>query len=407
MTEDKNDAWKTVDTMYENPGTLSAQQSTTLKEFWTILLLLFSSKTNLKAEWVKLFPPRADEDADALLQQNLLELTGDMLRDEFYKLLRSDYADFLPLRFLRARSYDQERAATMLVNALAFRRKNIPKAMMSEVNATDEFLEAMRKGKSFVPCYDSHGRSITCIRMKNHVRGDCSLDCFERYILYQMEHAHLLHQPLQDRTVLLVDMTGFSITSLDISAIKFLILNFEQYYPEELYEGIIHNAPWLFSGAWACIKPLLRQATRDKITFTSNVRELAAKIGDSEAEKVLTTQMQYIPRPVDEVFKDESKDLSSASEEYKAALASWTQQIIEFEESTREWARPPASDTPLEHSQSVESKRAEIAWRLSETYWRIDPFIRPKSYYDRAGLLPPASTNSLTLKKEKTNSTSS
>lgn len=394
--------WHGVQTMYETPATLSAEQLRTLKEFWSILLIFFAdTRTNLTASWATAFPPDEDAAEDADTNAALIEFSGKTFRDEFYRLLRHDYADFVPMKFLRARSYDRERAMKMLINALAFRRKNIPKAMMSETKPDAEFLEAMRRAKTFVPCYDCHGRTITCIRIKNHARGDCSLDCFERYTLYQMEHAHLLHKPLQDRTVLMVDMTGFSVTALDISAIKFLILNFEQYYPEELYEGIIHNAPWLFSSAWALIKPLLRQATRDKITFTSNVKDLAAKIGEKEAETVLKAQLQYIPRPADEEFKNETENMETASDECKAACKTWQENCVDMEELTRQWSRPPASDTPLDTLEKLDAQRSEACWRLSKSYWAIDPFVRPKSYYDRAGQLPPGDSNALNLKVSK------
>ncbi|CCG84898.1 protein of unknown function [Taphrina deformans PYCC 5710] len=396
-TTGSSDGWPKV-SVYENPGNLSAQKVAVLKEFWAKLLTFFTTELTVSKQWDVFFPATADEPETPQFRSILDDFTPASFRDEFYKFVRNDYADLLPMRFLQARSYEQDRAMRMLFTAMSYRKTAIPRAMMSEAKNDGDFIQAMKKGKSFVPCYDNQGRTITCIRIKNHVRGDCSQDIFERYTLYAMEHAHLLHHQYEDRTVLLVDMSGFSITSLDLSAIKFIIQNFEQYYPEELSEGVIHNAPWLFGTAWSIIKPLLRGPTRDKITFTSNLSELAAKIGRLPAERCLMAQMQYIPKPDSEApFVDQTKDLSNASPECQAAFKMWNDNIAEFETITKEWTRPTASDAPLSDIESLNARRAEVIWRLSKSYWLIDEYVRPKSYYDRAGLLPPSKDNALTV----------
>lgn len=392
-------AWPKVST-YENPGNLAPEKVVVLKDFWSKLLAFFHTEIPLSGEWDRLFPRDDDgEPETAQFRQVLQGLTAASMREEFYKLMRHDYADLVPMRFLQARSYDQDRAMRMLINALSYRREAIPRAMTSEARYDVDFIHAMTKGKSFVPCYDDQGRTITYIRFKNHVRGDCSQDIFERYTLYAMEHAHLLHHPFQDRTVLLVDMAGFSITSLDLSAIKFIIQNFEQYYPEELSEGVIHNAPWLFGTAWSIIKPLLRAATREKITFTSNATELAAKIGKAPAEKVLNAKMEYIPRPIDEpAFVDQTKDMATATPECRAAFDTWNANIEAFEAVTREWMRPEATlATAPPEREALNDRRAEITWTLSKSYWLIDEFVRPRSYHDRAGLLPPSFESALNV----------
>lgn len=387
-----------VESAYENPGNLAPERVTILKEFWATLLVLFSTKDSLSKVWEEHFPPTADYSETAQFSKILDELTGESFRSEFYRLLRHDYADMLPMRFLKARSYEIDRAMRMLLTALHYRRDKIARAMRSEAEGDVDFISALRNGKSYVPCYDNQGRTITYIPIAKHSRGDGSQDTFERFTLYAMEHAHLLHLPYQDRTVLLVDMSNFSITSLDLSSIKFIIQNFEQYYPEELSEGIIHNAPWLFGTAWAIIKPLLRGPTREKITFTSSISQLAAKIGQVEAEKVLSTKMEYIAKPESEpVFKDEAQDLKTASRECVAALQEWNRNVDQFEEITKEWARPVASDTPVAEISDLSDKRAELAWKLSRSYWSIDEFVRPRSHYDRAGQLPPSSSTSLNV----------
>lgn len=392
--------WPKIST-YANPGNLSREKRAVLKDFWLTLLLLFRSQDSLYDEWLKLFPSDATNEKETDEFVTILKETpSTTLRDEFYRLMRHDYADLVPMRFLAARSYEKVRALRMLIKALDFRRKNIPQAMRAEAINDPEFISTIKKGKTLVPCYDKQGRTVTCIRIANHARGDCSQDTFEKYTLYAMESAHLMHLPKQDRTVLLVDMTGFSISTLDLGAIKFIIQNFEQFYPEELSEGIIHNAPWLFSGAWAIIKPLLRSYTREKITFTSSLADLAKKIGQAEAEQALKVSLQYIPRPESEApFVDQTSNLSGASEECQAAFKTWDEGLEELEAITREWARPPATDTPLDDLEALEKRRAELLWKMSSNYWLIDQYVRPRSYYDRVGCLPPSQDSPLNLQR--------
>ena len=380
------------------------------------MLRLFHTENSLSKEWLATFPPseNAPPETDDL-RKALDEFTASSLRDEFYRFLRHDYADLLPLRFLKARSWQVDAAARMLLTCLRFRRESIPRAIMSEVEGAPEFVAALRRGKSFVPCYDERGRTVTYIKLAHHARGDCSQEVFERYTLYAMEHAHLLHLPRQDRTVLLVDMTGFYITTLDLGAIKFIINNFEMYYPEELSEGVIHNAPWLFSTAWAAIKPLLRPVTREKITFTSSLAQLAAKIGHAEAKRIVNATVDYIPRPATEApFRDQSRDLSSATPACRDAFETWNANLDAFEEATRRWCLEDAPETAApaaaaeEQPAHVEADRSACAWRLSRSYWLIDEYVRPKSYYDRAGLLPPSADSALNVStRSKAESTKS
>jgi len=51
--------------------------------------------------------------------------------------------------------------------------------------------------------------------------------------------------------------------------VKFLVEIFEKYYPESLGVALILNAPWIFSGCWAVIKPWLPPVTASKVQFVN------------------------------------------------------------------------------------------------------------------------------------------
>ena len=50
-------------------------------------------------------------------------------------------------------------------------------------------------------------------------------------------------------------------------------------YPENLGRAVIINAPWVFSGAWKLVSPVLNQRTQDKISIESGpARELLVEL---------------------------------------------------------------------------------------------------------------------------------
>jgi hypothetical protein len=55
--------------------------------------------------------------------------------------------------------------------------------------------------------------------------------------------------------------------------------------------------------------------------------------------------------------------------------------VDEYEKLTVEWIHGEGD------IDGVKKKRHEIAGKLSEDYWRLDPYIRARSYYDRVGLI--------------------
>lgn len=55
---------------------------------------------------------------------------------------------------------------------------------------------------------------------------------------------------------------------------------------------------------------------------------------------------------------------------------------VEFEKATIAWIENKASD-------EVRKKREDLRISLENNYWKLDPYIRARSFYDRAGLIQP------------------
>ncbi len=57
----------------------------------------------------------------------------------------------------------------------------------------------------------------------------------------------------------------------------------------------------------------------------------------------------------------------------------------EYEDATLQWMQNHEG----EQGQAIKVRRNEIAGRLREDYWKVDPYIRARSLYDRARVLGP------------------
>lgn len=70
--------------------------------------------------------------------------------------------------------------------------------------------------------------------------------------------------------------------------------------------------------------------------------------------------------------------------ETRDKLLAQRQNIVkEFEDATLEWIYDSGKD------ETVKRKRNEIAIKLRDDYWKLDPYVRARSYYDRIGMINP------------------
>lgn len=57
----------------------------------------------------------------------------------------------------------------------------------------------------------------------------------------------------------------------------------------------------------------------------------------------------------------------------------------QYEATTRRWISHPAG----EESQRIKAQREDIAAKLRDGYWRLDPYVRARSLYDRQDVIRP------------------
>ncbi|KAI1973714.1 phosphatidylinositol transfer protein csr1 [Ophidiomyces ophidiicola] len=436
---------ESLDTMPETTqaghiGNLTAEQTTKLQEFWIALFRLIGevdlpeekeSNAERKSDEVVtsdstkpkrklgLFNKKDAASSDATetktpdvedkfgqtkdFHEALATYSPEELRLAFWNMLKKDHPDVLLLRFLRARKWDVNRALIMFISALHWRAQTInleEKIMqpgdigaLEDIKSTDptikkeseDFLSLLRLGESFIHGADIAGRPVCYIRVKLHRIGAFCEAALEKYTVYLIETSRLLLESPTETAALVFDLTDFSLVNMDYAPIKFMIKCFEANYPESLGIILVHKAPWLFSGIWAVIKGWLDPVVAAKVHFTKTAEDLEAYIPRDQLIKEIGGDNQYEYKYIEPKEGENSK--LGNMEEMDKLNAKRLEYTSEFQLATKLWvAAHSASDTAK--AAQLMKRRNELAGRLYDNYWQLDPYMRARSLYDRLGLIP-------------------
>lgn len=118
----------------------------------------------------------------------------------------------------------------------------------------------------------------------------------------------------------------------------------------------------------------------NKVNFTNNTADMEAFIEKSRILKELggdeDWELKYLEPVIGE--NDLMKDVETKNkiQSERDAIAN------EFEKATIEWIENRTSE-------DVRKRREELRKSLGANYWKLDPYIRARSFYDRAGLIQP------------------
>ncbi|KAL9623879.1 MAG: hypothetical protein Q9160_001871 [Pyrenula sp. 1 TL-2023] len=173
---------------------------------------------------------------------------------------------------------------------------------------------------------------------------------------------------------------------MDYAPVKFMIKCFEANYPESLGAVLVHKAPWIFQGIWKIIRGWLDPVVAAKVHFTNSVGDLEEFVPRSQILKELggdeAWEYKYAePREgEDVVMLDKERE-----GEKKGLLEEREEQVTQFQHSTWEWIHQGDGDST--EAAKPKERRAELATALRDGYWRLDPFLRARSWYDRTGMV--------------------
>ncbi|KAM3437377.1 hypothetical protein NHJ13734_004637 [Beauveria thailandica] len=426
-----------------NVGNLTAEQETTLRKFWgTIFKLydLYESKdpeiqaalkncANQAAAPVQksrfgLFgggkkASTEDNNATALIEKQLDLGAADEndkfgLRKQFMEMLskhsaessramileasKHDHPDALALRFLRARKWQVDKGIIMMFSAMDWRtsKSKVDSDIMyhgegggvrdeksSDPNTkafAHDFMRQIRMGKGFLHGTDKLGRPISYVRVRLHKPFDCKNESLERFIVYNIETGRMVLNPPIETACLVFDLSGFTLANMDYVPVKYIIQSFEANYPESLGVILVHNAPWVFKSIWKIIHGWLDPVVASKVKFTNGrdgVDGITNHIAPDRLIKELGGDLDWEYKYVEPV--EGENDLMKDTATRDRLLAERKEIGKRFEAATRKWVQ---ASTP-----EINAERTSLANELRVNYWKLDPYIRARSMYDRNGNL--------------------
>ncbi len=176
-------------------------------------------------------------------------------------------------------------------------------------------------------------------------------------------------------------MTHFTMANMDYTPVKFMIKVFEANYPESLGTVLVHKAPWLFQGIWKIIKGWLDPVVAAKVHFTSNVEDLEAFIPRKQIIKELGGEEDWEYKFVEPI---EGEDEMMNDLETKQKLQHERDgDVTDYQNKTFDWINNGAGET----GHKIKDQRDETARKLHDNYWRLDPYVRARTLYDRVGMI--------------------
>ncbi|KAH8812285.1 CRAL-TRIO domain-containing protein [Xylogone sp. PMI_703] len=363
-------------------GNLTLDEECKLQEAW-IYLLQYCGVENSHNE-------NAEQNNSHIPPLN--GMSSEHFKQCLWNFILGEHPDATILRFLRARKWDVEKAMEMLTADIYWRDERHMDEDIVQKGETvvykksptpDEkgFIQQYRSGKAYVRGADKESRPVFIIKVRLHDPKAQSPEAMETFVLHNIETLRSMIKAPIDTASIIFDLTRFGLRNMDFHVVKFLIQVFEARYPETLGVVLVHNAPFIFWGIWKIIRPWLDPVIASKIHFTRNNNELTNFISPENLQTCYggqdTWEYKYI-----ELEPGENERMES---EKKPKLQAERNELIhQFEQLTVQWVGlSPESPAAKER----ESERKDVAKQLYSNYWKLDPYIRAKTYYHRAGVI--------------------
>ncbi|TKY90729.1 hypothetical protein EX895_000727 [Sporisorium graminicola] len=318
----------------------------------------------------------------AALDELLQSYGPSALRNTFWKFVKMDNPDTDVLRFLRARKWDVSRAFAMMAGCMKWRLDNNVEELAENGDlgnaSIEKFLDQQRSGKTYAMGTTDNEQPICYIHVKKHLTWGQPGASMSKYVIYAMESFRLLMQPPNDKVVLLFDLTGFGLRNMDWNCILFIVKCLEAYYPESLGTLYIHNAPWIFSGIWKLLGPMLDPVVRSKVKFSKKPEDLDIV----PKERLLSNMGGDNINEFEFVEPEEGENEQTKDEEGKKRTWDNYMSIAkEYEQVTRKWCETKGKD------KDVVNQRELLVKKLRVAQYEHEPYFRGKTVYHRDGTI--------------------
>jgi hypothetical protein len=202
-------------------------------------------------------PSEAEQDSIQLLKQQLYGDFPDLSGN-------SHFNNTTVLRFLRGHKGNQYNAKEALKKYIEWRKHE---DVDNIHNRLHEFKRELDGKKALLGFRDLQGRPATYVYAHNHNAHDREIDELRKLSIWVLEMLRRESIPHEERFVVCLDLSKFTLRCMDYEAIKQQIYILQSHFPDTLESCFIIDAPFIFSACWRVIRPWLDPVTASKVQF--------------------------------------------------------------------------------------------------------------------------------------------
>lgn len=203
-----------------------------------------------------------------------------------------DLDDYAVRRFLRARDLDVDKASSMLLKYLKWRKEFVPNGYISPSEITDN----LSQNKLFMQGYDKSGRPIAVCFAARH--KPTNVEEFKRYVTFTLDKICARMPSGHEKFVSIADLEGWGYTNSDIRGYLAALSILQDCYPERLGKLFIIHVPYIFMTAWKMVYPFIDKNTKKKIVFVEDKKlqkTLLQDVDESQLPKDFGGKLDLVP----------------------------------------------------------------------------------------------------------------
>ncbi|WCJ26715.1 Sec14p-like phosphatidylinositol transfer family protein [Euphorbia peplus] len=190
--------------------------------------------------------------------------------------------DLMIRRFLRARELDVDKASTMFLKYLSWKRSFMPNGPISASQIPTE----LAQNKLFMQGVDKKNHPIVVVFGAKHIPYKGNLDEFKRFVVFSLERICARMPPGQEKFMAIADIEGWGYTHSDVRAYLAALSILQDCYPERLAKLFIVHVPYIFMTAWKVVYPFIDSKTKKKIVFVDNKKLSSTLLEDIEESQL-------------------------------------------------------------------------------------------------------------------------
>ena len=119
-----------------------------------------------------------------------------------------------------------------------------------------------------------------------------------------------------------------------------------------------------------------------KIHFTKHLEDLEHYIPKSHILKELGGEENWSYQYIEPSAEENNR--MSDNETRQSLLHIRAEFVRRFEQATLQWLSSSSDDASTE---GIKMERNKLAEELKNNYWKVDPYLRARTFYDRIGMI--------------------